>query len=52
MERAINWWCDLVGVTSEPAIHVAVGVVAAASFLIAAAVAAFLIYTFVYVLRN
>jgi hypothetical protein len=33
MERLVLWWCALIGVTDEQAIHIAVGVVAAGLLL-------------------
>ena len=36
MERFVLWWCGLVGVTDQEAIHIAVGIVAGGSLFVGA----------------
>lgn len=43
METIIIWWCGLIGVTSASAIHVAVGIMAAVTFVVAVIIALLII---------
>lgn len=35
MQKAVNWWCNLIGVTDPTAIQTATGIIAAAMMILA-----------------
>jgi hypothetical protein len=44
LERLVIWWCHLIGITDEQAIHYAVGAVGAGTFLLGVVALAWLIF--------
>jgi hypothetical protein len=44
LERLVTWWCHLIGITDEQAIHYAVGAVGAGTFLLVVVALAWLIF--------
>ena len=52
MQDIVIWWCNLIGITNDTAIQVAVGVVGGVSFVIVATVILALALIFILILNE